>query len=56
MRTSTIVLLAALAALPGCGCDTVPPDAVEDCTASAVLPARWHSRVPGAPAPSGQAV
>jgi hypothetical protein len=38
MRPTTTLLLAALAALPGCACDTVPPDAVQDCEASAVLP------------------
>jgi hypothetical protein len=39
MRTTTTLLLTALAALPGCGCDTPPPDAVQDCQASTVLPA-----------------
>lgn len=38
MRTSTSLLLAALASLSGCACDTVPADAVEDCAASQVLP------------------
>jgi hypothetical protein len=38
MRTTTSLLLAALAALPGCACDTVPADAVQDCSASYVLP------------------
>jgi hypothetical protein len=38
MRTTTSLLLAALAALPGCACDTVPADAVQDCSATQVLP------------------
>lgn len=38
MRTTTTLLVVALATLPGCACDTVPPDAVEDCRAGAVLP------------------
>ena len=38
MRTTTTMLLAALAALPGCACDSAPPDAVQKCQASQVLP------------------
>jgi hypothetical protein len=38
MRTTTTLLVAALATLPGCACDTVPPDAVQDCQVGAVLP------------------
>lgn len=38
MRTSTTLILAALAALPGCACDAVPAGALVDCNASQVLP------------------
>jgi hypothetical protein len=38
MRTTTIMLCAALAGLPGCGCDTVPATALQDCQAAQVLP------------------
>jgi hypothetical protein len=38
MRPTTTLLLAALAALPGCACDTVPADAVQDCQAGQVVP------------------
>ncbi len=38
MRTTTAMLYAALAALPGCACDTVPASAVQDCQAAQVLP------------------
>ncbi len=38
MRTTTTMLLAALATLPGCGCGGVPAGAVTDCTPGAVVP------------------
>jgi hypothetical protein len=38
MRTTTALLYAALAVLPGCACDTVPASAVQDCQAAQVLP------------------
>jgi hypothetical protein len=38
MRTTTLVLYAALAILPGCACDTVPATALQDCQAAQVLP------------------
>lgn len=38
MRTTTTILLAALASLPGCACDTAPAGAVVDCQAGAVVP------------------
>jgi hypothetical protein len=38
MRTTTIMLCAALAVLQGCACDTVPASAVQDCQAAQVLP------------------
>lgn len=38
MRTTTAMLYAALAVLPGCACDTVPASAVQDCQAAQVLP------------------
>lgn len=39
MRTTTMLLCAAIAALPGCACDTVPAGAIQDCQATQVLPA-----------------
>jgi hypothetical protein len=38
MRPTTTLLLAALAALPGCGCNPPPADAVQDCHASQAVP------------------
>lgn len=38
MRTTTTILVAALATLPGCACDTAPAGAVVDCQAGAVVP------------------
>jgi hypothetical protein len=38
MRTTTAMLYAALAVLPGCACDTIPASAVQDCKAAQVLP------------------
>ncbi|HET9551664.1 MAG TPA: hypothetical protein VFP50_01735 [Anaeromyxobacteraceae bacterium] len=38
MRTSTMILAAALAALPACSCDTPPPNALDSCQAAQVLP------------------
>jgi hypothetical protein len=39
MRTTTVMLCAALGILPGCACDTVPATALQDCQAVQVLPA-----------------
>jgi hypothetical protein len=38
MRTTTTLLCAVLAVLPGCACDTVPASALQDCQAAQVLP------------------
>ncbi len=38
MRTTTTLLCAALAVIPGCACDTVPASALQDCQAAQVLP------------------
>jgi hypothetical protein len=38
MRSSTIILAAALAALPACSCDRVPANALDACQATEVLP------------------
>ncbi len=38
MRTTTTILVAALATLPGCACDTTPAGAVVDCQAGALVP------------------
>jgi hypothetical protein len=45
MKTTTAMLCAALAALPGCACDTVPATALQDCQAAQVLPDRVQTDI-----------